>query len=112
MKKEIEDFKKDFEKMKKIETMMKDLVLSDKHKEETKKMESIKMLDLRTKILYAEQYLKIFMDELSNENIEKAEIKYNIKKINEHLEKILEEYTQLTNELDEVIFKKEDENNE
>lgn len=107
MKKEIEDFKKDFEKMEKIEAMMKDLVLSDKHKEEMKEIESIKMLNLKTKILYGEQYLKIFMDKLTNENIEDAEIKYNIKRINEHLEKILEEYVQLTNELDEIIFKEE-----
>ena len=64
------------------------------------------MLDLKTEILYGEKYLEIFIRELAGTNIDESEKKYNIKRINEHLEKILKEYTQMTNELDEIIFSK------
>ena len=45
------------------------------------------------------------MDNLTRYEIEECEKKYNIKRINQHLEKILEQYTEMTNELDEIIFK-------
>lgn len=112
MKKEIEEYKNDLKKLKKIETMMKKIILNDLSNEEQKNTESIIMLDLKTKILYEEQYFKIFIDELSNENIEEAEKRYNFKRVNEHLKKILKEYTQLTKELDEIIFAKEENENE
>lgn len=64
------------------------------------------MLDLRSEILYGEKYLEIFMNNLIETNISESEKKYNIERINKHLEKILHEYTQMTNELDEIIFNK------
>lgn len=112
MKKEIKEYKNDLKKMKKIETMMKKIILNDLSNEEQENTESIIMLDLKTKILYEEQYFKIFLDELSNENLEEAEKKYNLKRVNEHLKKILKEYTQLTKELDGIIFAKEENENE
>lgn len=62
------------------------------------------MLDLRSEILYGEKYLEIFMNNLVGTNITESEKKYKMKRINEHLEKILEQYTKMTNELDEIIF--------
>ena len=106
MKKEIENWKKDFETSKKIEELLKNKVFDSEEIEESKKSEGLKMLDLRTEILYGEKYLEIFIGELAGTNIDESEKKYNIKRINEHLEKILKEYTQMTNELDEIIFSK------
>lgn len=68
--------------------------------------EAIKMTNLNFEKSYSEQYLKIFMTALIKEDIDKIETKYNIKRVNEHLIKIIEEYKQLTDELDEAIFGK------
>ena len=109
MEKEIEEFKKDFEKATKMETLMREIFFDEKTREKHNKQERIKMLDLRTKILYGERYLKIFCDNFGDENTAEAEKKYNVARINLHLEKILEEYTKLTDELDQIIFKEEKE---
>lgn len=106
MEKEIKIWKEDFENSKKIEKLLKNKVLGKKEVEKYKKTEGIRMLDLKTEILYGEKYLEIFIGELAGTNIDESEKKYNIKRINEHLEKILKEYTQMTNELDEIIFSK------
>ena len=106
MEKEIKIWKEDFENSKKIEKLLKNKVLGKKEVEKYKKTEGIKMLDLKTEILYGEKYLEIFIGELAGTDIDESENKYNIKRINEHLEKILKEYTQMTNELDEIIFSK------
>ena len=105
MKKEIENWKEDFEASKKLEKLLTNKVLGKKKLEKAKKSEGIKMLDLKTEILYGEKYLEIFIGELVGTDIDESAKKYNIKRINEHLEKILEQYTQITNELDEIIFK-------
>ena len=105
MKKEIENWKKDFETSKKIEELLKNKVFDSEEIEESKKSEGLKMLDLRTEILYGEKYLEIFIGELVGTDIDESAKKYIIKRIYEHLEKILEQYTQITNELDEIIFK-------
>ena len=107
MEKEIENWKNDFECSKKLEELLKNKVFGNdtEELEESKKSEGLKMLDLRTEILYGEKYLEIFIGELVGTDIDESEKKYNIKRINEHLEKILEQYTQITNELDEIIFK-------
>ncbi len=106
MEKEIEIWKIDFETANKIERLLKDEVFGKEKIEESRKTENIKMLDLKTKILYGEKYLEIFMNNLVGTDITESEKKYNIERINKHLEKILEEYTQMTNELDEIIFNK------
>lgn len=106
MEKEIKIWKEDFENSKKLEKLLKNKVLGKKEVEKYKKTEGIKMLDLKTEILYGEKYLEIFIRELVGTDIDESERKYNIKRINGHLEKILEEYTQMTNELDEIIFDK------
>lgn len=106
MEKEIKIWKEDFENSKKLEKLLKNKVLGKKEVEKYKKTEGIRMLDLKTEILYGEKYLEIFIGELAGTNIDESEKKYNIKRINEHLEKILKEYTQMTNELDEIIFSK------
>ena len=108
MEKEIKEFKNDFERMTEIEELMKEMFFDKKTWEKYNEEECIKMLDLRTKILYGEGYMKTFMDKFGNEDVEKAEKKYNIKEVNKHLEKILEEYTKLTDELDKIIFKEEE----
>nr|DAY64212.1 MAG TPA: DNA REPAIR HELICASE RAD25, SSL2, PRE-INITIATION COMPLEX, RNA POLYMERASE.0A [Caudoviricetes sp.] len=107
MEKEIENWKNDFECSKKLEELLKNKVFGNdtEELEESKKSEGLKMLDLRTEILYGEKYLEIFIGELVGTDIDESAKKYNIKRINEHLEKILEQYTQITNELDEIIFK-------
>lgn len=107
MEKEIKIWKEDFENSKKLEKLLKNQILGKKEVEKYKKTDSIKMLDLKTEILYGEKYLEIFIGELAGTDIDKSEKKYNIKRINGHLEKILEEYTQMTNELDKIIFKKD-----
>lgn len=107
MKKEIEEFKKNFEKATKMETLIREIVFDEKTREKQNEKEKIKMLDLRTKILYGERYLNIFCDNFGYENTDVAEKKYNVARINLHLEKILEEYTKLTDELDQIIFKEE-----
>lgn len=99
MEEEIKIWKDDFETSKKLEELLKKKVFG---KEEIE--ESIIMLDLRSEILYGEKYLEIFMNNLVGTNITESEKKYNMKRINEHLEKILEQYTQMTNELDQIIF--------
>lgn len=104
MEKEIEIWKIDFEAANKIERLLKNEVFGKEKIEESQKTENIKMLDLKTKILYGEKYLEIFMSNLIGTDITESEKKYNIERINKHLEKILEEYTQMTNELDEIIF--------
>lgn len=71
-------------------------------------MPSIKMLDLIMEIDFKTKYLKGFAVQLEGEDIEIAETKYNINRINEHLEKIDKEYEQLIDELDEIIFKGEE----
>ncbi len=106
MEKEIKIWKEDFENSKKLEKLLKNKVLGKKEVEKYKKTEGIRMLDLKTEILYGEKYLEIFIGELAGTDIDESEKKYNIKRINEHLEKILKEYTQMTNELDEIIFSK------
>lgn len=106
MEKEIKIWKEDFENSKKLEKLLKNKVLGKKEVKKYKKTEGIKMLDLKTEILYGEKYLEIFIGELAGTDIDESEKKYNIKRINEHLEKILKEYTQMTNELDEIIFNK------
>lgn len=110
MEKEIKEFKNNFERMVKIEELMKEMAFDEKTREKHNQREYIKMLDLKTKILYGERYMKIFMNKFGDEDIDEAEEKYNIKEINRHLEKILEEYTKLTDELDQIIFKEEKEN--
>lgn len=105
MEEEIRKWKNDFKTSQKLEELLKNKVLGEEKVKESKKSESIKMLDLRTEILYGEKYLEIFMNKLTGHDITKSEKKYKIYRINKHLEKILEEYTQMTNELDEIIFK-------
>ena len=106
MEKKIKSWKEYFENSKKLEKLLKNKVLGKKEVGKYKKTEGIRMLDLKTEILYGEKYLEIFIRELAGTNIDESEKKYNIKRINEHLEKILKEYTQMTNELDEIIFSK------
>lgn len=107
MEKEIKKWKNDFECSKKLEKLLKNKVFGNDAEEieEAEKSEELKMLDLKTEILYGEKYLEIFIGELVGTDIAESAKKYNIKRINEHLEKILEQYTQITNELDEIIFK-------
>lgn len=58
--------------------------------------------------MYGESYLNVFMETIQKEGTPTdAKRKYNFEKINEHLLKIIEEYKQLTDELDEAIFGKE-----
>lgn len=104
MKEKIEKLKKDFKFSKRLEEKLKNKFLSKNELERSKKSETIKMLDLKTNILYGEKYLDIFIAELVNIDTKKKEEKYNVKRINSHLEKIFEEYTKLTNELDEIIM--------
>lgn len=104
MEKEIEIWKNDFKVANKIERLLKNEVFGKEKIEESQKTENIKMLDLKTKILYGEKYLEIFMNNLVGTDIVESEKKYNIERINKHLEKILEQYTQMTNELDQIIF--------
>lgn len=104
MEEEIKIWKDDFETSKKLEELLKKKVFGKEEIEESQKSESIIMLDLRSEILYGEKYLEIFMNNLVGTNITESEKKYKMKRINEHLEKILEQYTKMTNELDEIIF--------
>lgn len=108
MEKEIKKWKNDFECSKKLEKLLKNKVFRNDAEEieEAEKSEELKMLDLKTEILYGEKYLEIFIGELVGTDIAESAKKYNIKRINEHLEKILKEYAQMTNELDEIIFNK------
>lgn len=108
MEKKIENWKNDFECSKKLEKLLKNKVFGNdtEELEKSKQSEGIKMLDLKTEILYGEKYLEIFIRELAGTDIDESEKRYNIKRINEHLEKILKEYIQMTNELDEIIFNK------
>lgn len=104
MEEKIREWKNDFETSKKLEELLKKKVFGKERLVESKKSESIIMLDLRSEILYGEKYLEIFINNLVGTNITESEKKYNMKRINEHLEKILEQYTQMTNELDQIIF--------
>lgn len=104
MEEEIKKWKIDFEAANKMEELLKNKVLGKEELEESKKTENIKMLDLKTKILYGEKYFEIFIQGLVGTDIVESEKKYNIERINKHLEKILEQYTQMTNELDQIIF--------
>ena len=108
MEKEIKIWKEDFENSKKLEKLLKNKVFGNDAEEieEAEKSEELKMLDLKAEILYGEKYLEIFIGELVGTDIAESAKKYNIKRINEHLERILKEYTQMTNELDEIIFSK------
>ena len=104
MEEEIKKWKIDFEAANKMEELLKNKVFGREELEESKKAENIKMLDLKTQILYGEKYFEIFIQGLVGTDIVESEKKYNIERINKHLEKILEQYTQMTNELDEIIF--------
>ena len=70
--------------------------------------EALKMVDLKFEKSYGETYLNIFSIMLMKENVEEAIEKYKIKRINEHLLKIIKEYKELTDELDEIIFENEE----
>ncbi len=104
MEEKIREWKNDFKTSKKMEELMRNAVFGKRCLEESKKSESIIMLDLRTEIMYREKYLEIFIDNIVGTSIAKSEKKYKMERINKHLEKILQEYTQMTNELDEIIF--------
>lgn len=106
MKEKIKKWKKDFEHSQKLEKILKNNFLSKEELKVQREKASFKMIDLKTEILYGERYIEIFIKELINTDIDESEKKYNIKRINEHLEKILKEYAQMTNELDEIIFNK------
>lgn len=104
MEEEIKKWKLDFEAANRLEKLLKNKVFGKEEIEESQKTENIKMLDLKTQILYGEKYFEIFINGLVGTDIAESEKKYNIERINKHLEKILEQYTQMTNELDEIIF--------
>lgn len=108
MEKEIKNWKNDYKRSQLLENLIKNEVLGKEKVKSSRKAAGIRMLDLRTEILYGEKYLKIFITELTGQDITEAEKKYNIRKVNEHLENILKEYTQMTDELDAVIFKEKD----
>lgn len=82
MKKEILNAKKTIKEMEELKKIVNNLF-------DIKKMdgEAIKMLDLIFNIEDKSLYLDVFKDELENEDIKEAEKKYNIKRVNEHLEK-------------------------
>lgn len=69
--------------------------------------ETLKFGNLMFEKIYGENYLSTFMQIIQKEGTPTdAKRKYNFEKINEHLLKIIEEYKQLTDELDEAIFGK------
>ncbi len=107
MKEEIGSFKIDFARVQKIEMMLENFFIPPEARMTMQEEECVKMLDLNHKISYGSQYIEIFKNKLRKEDFKIAKEKYDFKRINEHLEKILEEYTQLTDELDEIIFKEE-----
>lgn len=106
MKEEIRRFKKSFkeqhEKYNKVDVIFHEILGGEKASNEANRM-----VDLDFEKFYGEHYLEIFKNCLRGEEIIAAETKYNIKRINEHLVKIIEEYKQLTDELDAIIFEKE-----
>lgn len=104
MEEEIKKWKRDFEFANKTEKLLKTMVLGEEELKKSQETENIKMLDLKTQILYGEKYFEIFINGLAGTDIMKSEKKYNIERINKHLEKILEQYTQMTDELDAIIF--------
>lgn len=104
MEEEIKKWKRDFEFANKTEKILKTMVLGEEESKKSQETENIKMLDLKTQILYGEKYFEIFINGLTRTNIMESEKKYNIERINNHLEKILEQYTQMTDELDAIIF--------
>lgn len=106
MKEEIRKFKERHKNMKELEIVLRKISgLPDE--KNIKQTEAIKMLDLRTEILYGEGYINAFMNGL-RENTYEKESKYNVKRVNEHLLKIIEEYKQMTEELDAIIFADEE----
>lgn len=108
MKEEIREFKEKFKKKREIYSFASFFCCN--LTEEVIKDESLRMLDLRFEKLYGEQYLNAFVEALGTKiKIDNADFvylaeKYNVKKINEHLIKIIEEYKQLIDELDAIIF--------
>lgn len=73
------------------------------------KDEALRFVNLMFEKSYGEGYLLSFLDCI-NEQPEIATRKYEniLKQVNEHLVKIVEEYKQLTDELDAIIFKGEE----
>lgn len=70
--------------------------------------ETLRFGNLMFEKMYGESYLNIFMETIQKEGgPTDAKLKYNFKKINEHLIKIIEEYKQMTEKLDAIIFKGE-----
>lgn len=69
--------------------------------------ETLRFGNLMFEKMYGESYLSVFMETIQKEGSSTdAKLKYNFKKINKHLIKTIEEYKQLTDELDEAIFGK------
>lgn len=70
--------------------------------------EALRFVNLLFEKYYGEGYLMTFFDHLKADESFEATEKYNIKRVNEHLIKIIEEYKQITDELDAIIFADEE----
>ncbi len=66
------------------------------------------MINILGDLLYYQRYMEIFAEEINKDiSIKEAEKIYDINIVNKHLTNILNEYIQLTKELDEIIFKED-----
>lgn len=106
MKEEIRKFKERHKKCQEIilDTNRRMIVLDSNR---ASKDESLRFVNFMFEKNYGEGYLLNFMDCLKMQpTIIEQKYKKTIEQINKHLVKIIEEYKQLTDELDEAIFGK------